>query len=443
MKIVQAVGWYFPESLGGTEVYVAALCRAFAAAGHTVMVAAPDPAGQAERCYSHDGIPVYRYPIPSRPTRAEAQGAVVRGAERFHQWLARQQADVVHLHTFVTGLGLPELHAARASGATAIVTTHSSSLGFLCARGTLMQWGESPCDGVSAPVKCAACALEQRGLPRAVSTAIASMPLRFASAASSLRGPVGTALSMRDVIQRNIDRQRELVATANRFVVLTDGARQILRANGFGNGTVVVNRLGVALNSASSVRRPRRNPKSPITVGYVGRFDAIKGVEVLARAAAMLDRDMPIAIEFRGPVQSAGERAVRDRLRSIAGGDSRVRFADAVPHERIAELLGEYDALCCPAICFEGGPTVALEAQAVGTPVVGSRLGGLAEIVEDGVTGRLVPPNDPRGLAAALAEIARDPEHTIDQWRANAPTPRTMSQVASDYLRLYESCATR
>jgi glycosyltransferase involved in cell wall biosynthesis len=111
-----------------------------------------------------------------------------------------------------------------------------------------------------------------------------------------------------------------------------------------------------------------------------------------------------------------------------------------VSHDAVADVLRGYDVLCCPAICFEGGPTVALEAQAVGTPVVGSRIGGLAEIVRDGVDGRLVPANDAHALAAALREAARDPEHTIDQWRANAPTPRTMAQVASDYLRLYEAC---
>ena len=136
LRIVQAIGWYFPEAFGGTEIYVAALCRAFKAAGHEVLVAAPDPATKHERTYFHDGTPVYRYPIPARPTRAEAQGGqTVRGAERFHRWLAAERPDIVHMHTFVTGMGLPELRAAKALGAKTVVTTHSSSLGFVCARG--------------------------------------------------------------------------------------------------------------------------------------------------------------------------------------------------------------------------------------------------------------------------------------------------------------------
>jgi glycosyltransferase involved in cell wall biosynthesis len=442
VKIVQAVGWYFPEALGGTEIYVAALCRAYADAGHTAIVAAPDPECGHERTYSHDGTTVYRYPIPPRPTRAEAQGSVaVRGADSFHRWLAAERPDVVHMHTFVTGMGLPELRAAKACGARTIVTTHSSSLGFLCTRGTLMQWGEMPCDGVSIPAKCAACALDARGVPRTVARLLGNIPADVARLASGIPGPIGTAIGMSEMIRGNTARQRELLAAADRFVVLTEGAREILRANGFPTGNVSVNRLGVgmAIQLQQNGSRSPRDPGRPITVGYLGRFDVIKGVEVLARAAALLEPDVDLTIEFRGAVKSASERAVRSRLETIAGGDRRVRFADAVPHDEIANVLRGYDVLCCPAICFEGGPTVALEAQAVGTPVVGSRIGGLAEIVEDGITGRLVPPNDADALADALREIARSPARTIDRWRAHAPTPRTMGQVASDYLRLYEA----
>ena len=61
-----------------------------------------------------------------------------------------------------------------------------------------------------------------------------------------------------------------------------------------------------------------------------------------------------------------------------------------------------------PSECYEGQPYGALESMAVGTPLVASRLGGLAEIVEDGVTGVLVPPGDPTALAAAMRDIWAD-----------------------------------
>src|ERR1700733_1974399 len=114
MRIVQAVGWYYPDRLGGTEVYVAGLCRKLRAVGHDVLVAAPDPEHTEARTYQHEGVPVFRYPIPRKPTRAECQGRVaVRGTDRFHEWLVAMRPDVVHIHTLLTGLGLPEVKAAK------------------------------------------------------------------------------------------------------------------------------------------------------------------------------------------------------------------------------------------------------------------------------------------------------------------------------------------
>lgn len=441
MKIVQAVGWYFPESLGGTEVYVAALCQRLRAAGQEVLVAAPDPALSAERTYEHDGVPVYRYPIPAAPTRDEVQGIErVRGAERFHRWLEIERPDVVHAHTFVTGLGLHELRAARAAGARVVATTHSASLGFICQRGTMMQWGARACDGVCRPAKCAACALKARGVPRPVASAIGAVPPVLARGARRLSGRLGTALGMSDLIARNQRMQAEMLATVDRFVLLTEWAQEAVAANGAPREKLALNRLGLSQGKVVAKPGPDVAPTGrPITVGYLGRYDVIKGVHALARAAVALPRELDLRVEFRGPVRSAAERAVRDELCAIAGADPRISFADAVPASDAPRVLAGFDVLCCPSVCAEGGPTVAIEAHAVGTPVIGTRIGGLAELVADGVNGALVPPGDWRALAALLETLAHDGPATIDRWRLRLPPARTMDQIAADYLAVYAS----
>jgi glycosyltransferase involved in cell wall biosynthesis len=70
-------------------------------------------------------------------------------------------------------------------------------------------------------------------------------------------------------------------------------------------------------------------------------------------------------------------------------------------------------------------------------PVIAASVGGVAELVEDGVNARLVPPGDVDRLAAALIEVASDPAATLCQWRKRLPPPRTMRDVARDYLTLY------
>ncbi len=436
MKIVQAVGWYFPDSVGGTEVYVEALAGLLQQAGHDVAIAVPSPGAPASSLQEWRGATVFRYPIPRHPTRDEAQGRVaVRGAGLFHEWLAVTAPDIVHLHTFVTGLGLHEIAAARRAGARVVVTTHSSSLGFLCQRGTLMLRGETLCDGIVEPARCAACELEHRGASRTTATTLAAVPAAAARLIGAIPGPAGTALGMQALIEHNLARQQAMFALVHRFVVLTDRAADIVCANGGPRERIAVNRLGV---SHGPFDGPRPDPTPWLRVGYVGRFDPIKGVFDLADALGRLPIELPLRCELRGPANTPADREARARLEGLFAGDPRVEIADAVQPAGIPALMRRFDLLCCPSRCLEGGPTSGLEAIAAGTPVMAANAGGLAEVVVDGVSGRLVPPGDVTALAAALDEVARC-RSLVDGWREKLPPVRTMREVAADYLALYEA----
>jgi glycosyltransferase involved in cell wall biosynthesis len=436
VRIVQGTGWYFPDSIGGTEVYVAALARQFRECGHEVLIAVPEPAATAPRRYQHDGCEVFRYPIPAAPTRDEAQGDVaVRGVEHFHRWLGDVRADVVHLHTFVTGLGLPEVLAARAAGSRVIATTHSSSLGFICQRGTLMWRGESLCDGLVDATRCAECVLQQRGASALAGSMLARIPAAVSRATGELAGRLGTALGMADLIHRNMERQRAMLEAVDAFVILTERAAQIVRANGAPSGKVVVNRLGVRDDASGSAASTATSPV--VRFGYVGRFEDVKGVLDLAEAMRRVPADVPLLLEFRGPAQTASDRELKATIERMLAADPRVTVGDRIPPEEMTGVLRTYDALVCPSRCLEGGPTVALEAMAAGVPVIAADSGGVAEVVEDGVNARLLPPGDVDRIAAALIEVATNPGGTIHRWRERLPVPRTMRDVARDYLRLY------
>ena len=157
----------------------------------------------------------------------------------------------------------------------------------------------------------------------------------------------------------------------------------------------------------------------------------------MAEAIARIPRTLQFRVEFRGPAEAAADRQLLAAVQKIIGDDERVSFEAAVAPRQASEVLRKYDVLCCPSTCLEGGPTVAIEAHAVGTPVIGSAIGGLAELVSDGLNGSLVPPNDVAALAALLARVATDPANTIDRWREVLPQPRTMDDIAADYLRMY------
>ena len=434
MRIVQAAGWYLPSSKGGTEVYVSELSKRLRSAGHEVLIAAPEALGQDERTYDDGGFTVYRYPIPVRVTRDEAQGRVpARGAERFHEWLRRAEPDVVHLHTYVTGLGLAEVRAAKATGARVIATTHSASLGFTCQRGTMMQWGTKLCDGRVGPMKCAACQLQHRGVARPLAMAAAMIPPSMGGIGRNVPGRVGTMIGMTNLITFNQSAQREMLNLVDRFVVLSEWARDVLIANGAPADKLTLNRLGVRFPEAPV---PSRRSGAPVTVAYIGRFDPIKGVTDFARAISMVPRSAQIRFEFHGPVQFRTELAVVDRLKGIVGPDAWVHFGGELDDAGVRSLMTRVDVVCCPSRAVEGGPSVALEAHAAGVPVIGSDIPALSELVRDRVNGRLYPSGDVRALAEILKDLAGD-RTLVEQWRANLPAVRTMDDVTRDYLALY------
>jgi glycosyltransferase involved in cell wall biosynthesis len=439
VKIVQVCGWYFPDSLGGTETYVAALASGLRSAGHHVLIAAPDPGAAGERTYHHDEFAVFRYPIPSAPTREEAQHVTAaRGAERLHAWLREIRPDVVHFHTFVTGVGPHEIRAARAAGARVIATTHSGSLGFLCQRGSMLRFGRELCDAAVSPAKCAACELQHRGMARPLADLVGLVPPPVGRILGRIAGKPGTTLGMSGLIARNASLQADMLAEVDRFVVLTEWARRAVLSNDGVGAPVVLNRLGVRASDWTMAmwRAKPRERRDYLTVAYLGRFDRIKGVHDLARALRELGHDVPVRVEFRGPVSNLRELAIANELKAIVGPDAWVQFLPPIDPADVFAYLHGVDVVCCPSLTLEGGPTVALEAMAVGTPVVATHIGALAEIISDRVNGRLVAPGDWKALAGVFRELVTNRD-MLDGWRAALPPVRTMDDVVQDYVRMY------
>src|SRR3954464_12624335 len=243
MRIVHLLGWYFPDSVGGTEVYVEGLCRRLQEAGHEVSIAAPDSHRVAPAQYDYHGVPVFRYPIDAHPTRDESYHRVApRGTEHLFRWLARERPDILHVHSIKTGVGLPEFREAHRLGIRVIATCHLPSLGYLCRTGELMEGGQRPCDGVVSPSRCAACSLTHAGLSPSLSRIAAAMPPSLGSALGAIPGKAGTVLGMSALVVEYQDMQRELFDIVERFVVLNETAYRMLVADGSPVEKLTINR---------------------------------------------------------------------------------------------------------------------------------------------------------------------------------------------------------
>jgi glycosyltransferase involved in cell wall biosynthesis len=439
VKIVHLLGWYFPDSVGGTEVYVEGLCRRLQDAGHDVLIAAPDPRRTAAERYDYHGVPVFRYPISDHPTRDEAYHRVAMpGTEHLFRWLADERPDILHVHSIKTGVGLPEFREAQRLGIRVIATCHLPSLGYLCRTGELMEGGKRPCDGVVWPSKCAACSLTHVGLSPLASRMAGMIPPALGSVLRALPGKAGTLLGMSALVVECQEMQTELFEIVERFVVLNETAHRMLIADGAPASKLAINRLGLSQTAVMRKPGPDVQPtRRPVHFGFAGRLHPAKGLTQIARAVIAIPRDIDFRVDIRAPILDKGARSLVAEMKDIVGGDPRIRFEAAVSSAEIPAVLARLDALLSPSLGFENGPTIALEAMAVGTPIIATRVGNLAELIEDGVNGRLLDAGDVGQLSAALREAATSPATTIDVWRRALPPVRTMDDIARDYLAMY------
>ncbi|MFQ5536252.1 MAG: glycosyltransferase [Gemmatimonadota bacterium] len=168
---------------------------------------------------------------------------------------------------------------------------------------------------------------------------------------------------------------------------------------------------------AISFRPPRGRPARVV---MVGRFVEKKGFTYGLRAFARGSRDLPARLTI------VGGGALEPRLRALVqdlGLSDRVEFAGILPHSRVLRLLEQSDILLAPSVVTrrgdrESGLMVVKEAGAAGAVAVGTVHGGIPEIIDDGVTGFLVPERDVAAMAERLRLLLSDEELRIRLARA-------------------------
>lgn len=183
--------------------------------------------------------------------------------------------------------------------------------------------------------------------------------------------------------------------------------------------------------------RPAAPPSSGQRIGTLRHLEPSYGIDVLLDALPLVAAHTPGVELLVGGTGSCREALLAQARRLHI--ESRVRLLGRVPHDDVARLLQTLQVFANPSRAESFG-VAALEAQACGVPVVASRVGGLAEVVLDGVTGLLVPPDDSAALAQALHTLLAD-QQLRAAYAANArswvlesyPWQRSLDQMLDVY----------
>lgn len=224
----------------------------------------------------------------------------------------------------------------------------------------------------------------------------------------------------------------------DRFLCISEGVRRVLAAGGVPARRLRVVPSGIDVDrwralpdAAALARELGLSPGTPVA-GSLAALAPHKDQHNLLRAAALLARRLPGArwvVFGEGPL-----RTVLESERRALGLDAVVALPGFT--ERVGEALALIDVFVLSSY-LEGLGTSVLDAQAAGVPVVATAVGGVPEIVEDGVTGWLVPPRDPEALARAVKEALTRPEEA--RRRAARARQRVRGHSIENTVTLTES----
>jgi len=397
MHVLLVNNLYPPIAAGGAELVVAYLAEGLVARGHrATVVSTCGPEMEPYPREIRNGVEVVRF-FPRNmywSFARQGHGRVSHAlwhlrdswnrdaARRFRAILADARPDIVHTHV-IDGFSASIWRRARRHGVPVIHTAHDYHL--LCPRAFLLTRDWKLCHRPALPCR-----------------AYRSWHLRTALDVDMFVSPS----------QFLLDRHCDAGLAVARTAVVRNGIPQ----------------------------PPPRLPRAE--QGHAGahflllcRLTEEKGVRVVLDALRRLPSELPLQLTIagRGPLEHVA--------RAAAEADPRINFAGFVQGDQKHALLSQADHLLIPSLWYENAPVAVVEAAAYGIGLIGSRIGGIPELVSEGATGVLFEPGD----AAALADIMRglaSGELALQGLRnaaADLATHHSIDAMVGAYLRLYGS----
>jgi glycosyltransferase involved in cell wall biosynthesis len=392
----------YPPFIGGADLQVQMLAHAMRDRGHSVAVATPwqpglrtseDDGGVAVHrtralatrvpWFSRDAARRHHPPFPDPGTTSSLRGLV-----------RTFRPDVVHSYGWITYSA-----AAALLGTSVPLVVSARDYGNVCAVRDFLHYKGSVCSG-PAPLKCLRCAAHTYTQDDAGNSIVGRRDARVATS-HRIRGSgkavvaVGSILLGRPLLLRHLRGMHSV----SRFV------RSVLDRDLLGSGEgrtrvldeVIPSFLAPEESGAPDLALLARLPNEPFIL-FVGALLPQKGIWPLLAAYARLRQPAP-------PLVLLGPSTYKSPTELPAG----VIALGPTSHPTVMAAWDRAMLGVVPSVGAEAFGNVVTEAMSRGRAVVGSRIGGITDIIEDGVSGLLVPPGDEAALAAALDRLIVDP----------------------------------
>lgn len=451
MRIVFLSSRFLPEYSGGAELYTYHLAKQLRRLGHEVSVLyAPqwqtdEDAGAAYRVECEDDtfdtIPVRKLHFDWRRA-PDPHGFIYDHNPEIERhitdYLQKQRAEIVHI---TSNIHLTSSTITAAKGLRLPVVWTLTQYWMICPRTTLQRGDGGFCPGRQSGLDCLFCLYgatrTYRALAKVPSFARRAL-LRTVDAWASLF-TWNSSMNLIGAVERRNRRLRTLVPEVDCIVAPSRFIADTIAATGIVNrDRIVISPHGQDV--ARAVHGTQKTPSSVLRFGYTGHIVPHKGVHLLIDAFKQLGPAVEAELHIYGDL--AHDPSYAQSLISAASGCPNIYFEGAFSNVDIGHVLKGIDVVAVPSTQYENAPLTIAEAYAAKTPVIAANIGGMAEAVQDGVTGLVFEVGNSVALACKLRLFVEQPA-LLAEHRGNIKPVTTIGEEArrlgSIYSRLRET----
>jgi glycosyltransferase involved in cell wall biosynthesis len=429
MKIVIGVHHFPPRYTSGAELCTYSTAAWLRDHGHDVYVVCVeatdvgDGHGLTFEDEPYDGLPVRRLSFnltaASNPFQWTYDNPLIKS--HLYDYLAELKPDLLHVVSGYLMSG-SSLRAANDLRIPTVVTL--TDFWFLCPRINLLCSNGLLCAPPFDAATCTRCLGEERRRYR--------IPGRVAPAL--MKAFWRTQRSHIAQVQARVAFLRETLNRVDAIISPSRFLRRVFIEVGIAPERIVFSRQGRDFPNLAPDLLEKR-PAAYLRIGYLGQIAPHKGVHILFEAIRQLPGLTLEVIAYGDATRFPG---YTERLRRMARRDPRVRLAGVYRRTDVSRVVQGLDVIVVPSVCYENSPNVILEAFAHLTPVIVSDLGGMAELVEDGVNGLRFTPGDASSLAAKVQQLIDDPG-LLSKLQSGIKPVKTIGEEMTELMRVYES----
>jgi glycosyltransferase involved in cell wall biosynthesis len=434
LKIWLTTHQFFPDFTAGTEVLTLSTAKALIRRGHDVTVVTAYPAKEPpdpDACfdkYVYDGVPVLRFHhvyTPALPPhnviRAEYDNVFF--GRCFSGLLEADPPDIVHVFHMMR-LSTSVITACRNAGVPMVFTP--TDFWVVCPTCQLRLPDGRLCTGPDRRrVNCFRHVVEN-SQPESMRKRVSAIPdWLWGLILTAVRRGILSRWKYAPLLRSHAERLEVLMSRVNQFervLVPTRLMEEILTRYGLSPDRVELLPFGLDVEGVTDI--PKTPPAEVLRVGFIGTLAEHKGAHILVDAVRRLPEKTPVQVDIYGKLDEFPEYT--RRLTAAADADRRIRFNGTFPNREIGNIFAGLDILVIPSLWYENTPLVLYTAQAAKTPVIGTRLGGIAEVIEEEENGLLFEKGDVATLSEMLADLAEH-RHKVDRMAEMAKPPLSIS----------------